>query len=192
MTQFGTSFLDQARNGHQKPWKKIVKVLGPLVREQCRNKGISPTTADDICQNVFVTLWKGLDTFSPDGEPNAFLRWVRTTARRRISDYYRSVKDPQGVGGTDAVQMLQAEEDPIADEAEWPMDEMARATYERVLLIVSQSISETDWLIFRLRNEQELSPAETAEQVGKTRRAVNTSVWRTRRKIAEAFGDILE
>lgn len=58
----------------------------PLVLALCRTSGLGPDDAEDVCQEVMISVYRGLRTYGGC----RLATWVYRIARRRIADHFRS------------------------------------------------------------------------------------------------------
>lgn len=65
--------------GHQPAWEELVNRYSRLVYSIALRSGITATDADDVVQNVFVTVLRRLESLR---ERDRFSSWLITTARR--------------------------------------------------------------------------------------------------------------
>lgn len=91
-------------------FEQIFEQYAPRVRAYLLRQGLNPSLADEVVQEVMLTVWHHGDRFDP--EKGSVSTWVFTIARNRLIDSIRrqrrpepSPDDPCWVGGN---------EDPLA------------------------------------------------------------------------------
>jgi RNA polymerase sigma-70 factor (ECF subfamily) len=97
--------LNAAGAGNPDSWVRMVRLYTPLVLYWCRRRfppwqKIPPLDrvpdhgAEDVVQEVFLTVFKGIKTFTKDGEPAAFRRWLYAITRYKVLEYWGKQNGP--------------------------------------------------------------------------------------------------
>src|SRR5262249_54950274 len=99
--------LAGARSGDPKSWKHMVCLYAPLVLWWCRRRGLSGPRAhdaEDVVQEVFATVSKAIASFTEDGKPAAFRRWLYAIADSKLREYW-GLQPPLPVDPRDLMQV---------------------------------------------------------------------------------------
>src|SRR5437870_1065787 len=98
-------------------WERLATLYGPLVYGWCRGKGLQVRDAEDVVQEVFLTVAARVGEFRHDQENATFRGWLWTITRHKLGDWLRRQKNQEtAIGGTDAQQlMLQTPADEPSD-----------------------------------------------------------------------------
>jgi RNA polymerase sigma-70 factor (ECF subfamily) len=99
MNTTSTQMLERARAGNPESWRDLVLRYTPLVLLWCRQGfprwqhlprlcGVPRQDAEDVVQEVFSTVCNKMETFTKDGKPAAFRRWLYTTTRYKVLEYW--------------------------------------------------------------------------------------------------------
>ena len=67
------------REGDRAPLAELVQAMTPLLWHTVRSQGADPEQAQDVVQNVWLTLVRDIETIR---DPRATLQWMLVTARR--------------------------------------------------------------------------------------------------------------
>ena len=131
--------------------------------------------ADDVCQDVFLQIFRCIDTFQGR---SSLLTWIfgithhqicRRLRKRRLETYSLDDADAFEVAG-EAVPVERCLD------AARALDDCGRLLEERV--------SESQREVFRLHYAENQSTRDIAEKLGKSRQAVKISLFRTRRTLS--------
>lgn len=136
--------------------------------------------ADDVFQEVFLTVVQRSSDFRPEGN---FLAWVRGIARNKVLEYYRRQR-LQALPFDDELLELLVE---AADERE-PQAERRREALARCLERLAPRAREIVDLRYA---EQPLSPPEIAERLAWTTNAVHVALARARAFLRECTQQVL-
>ena len=92
------SLLQRMRDTNsESDWRQLYRLYAPLIRHWLDGFGISGPDADDLIQEVFLTLVKELPSFEHNGRVGAFRNWLRTTLVFRLKAISRTRKTKTSV-----------------------------------------------------------------------------------------------
>ncbi|MDZ4686378.1 MAG: sigma-70 family RNA polymerase sigma factor [Planctomycetaceae bacterium] len=108
------------RDGNADAWRRLEAIYSPLLRAWLHGHGVERSDADDLVQDVLLTMSRELPKFEHVGRVGAFRSWLRTTLVHRLRDFWRSrTYRPKVVGGST-----------WADQCEQLADESSEASRE--------------------------------------------------------------
>jgi RNA polymerase sigma-70 factor (ECF subfamily) len=145
------SLLDRAcRESSDGSWERLVDVYSPLLRTWLTRLGVQSADADDLVQEVLVTVARELRAFRHSGRAGAFRSWLRTILSHRARDFWRSCKyRPAVAGGTSWAERLEQLADERSDASrEWDL-EHDRHVMARLLEQVRPRFEPKTWEAFR-------------------------------------------
>jgi RNA polymerase sigma-70 factor (ECF subfamily) len=180
------SLLEAVRARDPEAWQRLAPLYGPLVYGWCRRQGLQAGDAEDVVQDVFLTVAARVADFRREREGDTFRGWLWTVMRHKIGDWIRRRnKQPQAAGGTDAYQHLQTTPAPDAGEADG--DSGAASLYRRGLDLIRAEFEERTWQAFWRVAGQD--PADVAAALGLSRNAVYVAKSRVLRRLREVLGE---
>jgi RNA polymerase sigma-70 factor, ECF subfamily len=109
-TQVVTALVRRCVAGDAEAWEEIVRQYNRRIYNVCYRFTGSADNADDLAQEVFIKLYRTLDSYSP--EKGAFATWVMTMTRNLLVDHFRKTKQDRVTDSLDAG--LTEEEDSIS------------------------------------------------------------------------------
>ncbi len=121
--------LRRCLSGDAAAWEDIVRRYNRRIYNFCYRFAGSVEDADDLTQEVFIKMYKTLDSY--DVDRGAFLTWVTTVTRNLLVDHFRKGKHDRLTDSLDA--SLSNEEDSrtvgeqIQDRATLSPDEQVRS-----------------------------------------------------------------
>ena len=137
-------------------------------------------SADDVFQEVFLTVVQRSSDFRPDGN---FLAWVRGIARNKVLEYYRRQR-LQALPFDEELLVLLVE---AADECESHLERRREALARCLERLAPRAREIVDWRYA----EQPLSPPEIAERLAWTTNAVHVTLARARAFLRECTQQVL-
>lgn len=147
-------------------WRRLVLIYGPLVAKNIRRRGIPARDTEDLVQEVFQRVHRGIGAFRKD----SFRGWLTTITRSVVVDHFRKVSDqPSATGGSDHRQWLdQVQADESIDEDEFPWSEI----YQRVRQLIESKFDRFTWQYFWETVVEQRSAEEVARKHGVSKWAV--------------------
>ena len=177
-----TTWLGQIRNGDNAAWDKLVRVYRKLVLWWCLKGDVPAAEADDVCQEVFVAIQRGIVKYRHE----SFRAWLWTITKSKITDHWRN-QSTLPVTGIDGIDGLLNQ---VECESERKVENVTQATkvlFDEVVSLVKGEFNETHWRAFWMRLVEGRTAAEIADELGVTRTVVHNATSRIRRRIHEAF-----
>lgn len=174
----------QLMRNHYEP---VFRLVNGMLRDE--------HSARDVCQEIWLTIWKNLGSFRGDAK---FSTWVHPIATRRSIDHLRSRKRwfnrfipflsdaGGGEGDEDGNRVVAA---PDAVESTNPRQEIEQREksdrFERAIA----SLPPKHRSVLALREIQGLSYDEIATQLGLARGTVMSRLFHARRLLVQKLGD---
>lgn len=140
----------------------------------------NPADVDDIVQGVFLQMHRSLDRIRAGERIHA---WLYSTARRAITDYYRSATRRREVLAGDAADL-----EALQTVGEAPADDgQGRREVTACLAPVVDRLAPADREAIALTEIQGLPVAEAAGRAGLSLSGMKSRVQRARRRLREAI-----
>jgi len=189
------SLIERVKRGEADSWDHLWYLYRPLVRAQCRRRGLSETDSEDIEQDVFKTVVLKIPGFEKRPGPS-FRCWLRRITLNKLGDHFRRTRNQaRGVGGTDAQRCIDqiAEETGEADlEADWEDLSDRRLLLRQALRSVSSEFEPRSWqAVWRVVVEDQ-RPADVAAEFGMTPNAVYVAKSRILSRLREVLAELGE
>jgi RNA polymerase sigma factor (sigma-70 family) len=191
MTNTSVSLLDRARDDAESDsWQQFTSVYSPLLRQWMRRYALQPSDADDVVQEVMMTVARELPAFEHSGHPGAFRSWLRMILVHRLQNLWRSRKThPKGKGGSSLLEELQLLSDDRSDISQMWNAEHDRHVLSRLLENVRPRFQEQTWRAFRCVMFDGQKTRDVANELGMSLKAVHLAKSRVLRALrAEAVG----
>jgi RNA polymerase sigma-70 factor (ECF subfamily) len=109
-----------ARDQDRKAFATLFETFAPRVKAYMMRFGTAPGLAEDLAQDVMLTVWRRAETF--DRRQAAVSTWIFTIARNRRIDVFRREKRPEFDPNDPAFQP----DAPIAADEQMSVDERDR------------------------------------------------------------------
>ena len=99
-TQVVAALIRRCIAGDAAAWEEIVLRYHRKIYNICYRFAGSADDAQDLAQEVFIKMYKTLNTY--DGERAAFMTWVTTITRNLLVDHFRKTKHDRMTDSLDA------------------------------------------------------------------------------------------
>lgn len=138
MSETSLSLLARVRGDvTDEAWQKFTEVYSPLLRFWLMRFEVGSADADDLVQEVLLTLSRDLRNFEHSGRSGAFRNWLRCILVHRLRDFWRSRKyRPAAIGGSTWARELEQ----LADESSDVSREWNLAHDQHVMARILESV----------------------------------------------------
>ena len=184
-----SGLLEGVKAHDPEAWRRLALLYGPLVYQWCRGRGLQAGDAEDVLQEVFLTVATRVGEFRREREGDTFRGWLWTITRNKIGDWIRRQRSHEtAVGGTEAQQRLEREPSP---EEALPALEGGEAggLYRAALDLIRPEFEERSWLAFWQVVLDGRAAGDVADELHLTRNAVYIAKSRVLRRLREVLGD---
>jgi RNA polymerase sigma-70 factor, ECF subfamily len=142
MTTTSLSLLWQAQQRLPGAWERFQSIYEPLIRFWVQREPSVQAEADDLVQDLMLKLLEELPHFERR-RAGSFRKWLRVLTTNRVREFLRK-RRPQLVDGTIFDQLAQPGDRLLA---EWNQ-EYERHVVAKVLKIVRQAFTESEWALY--------------------------------------------
>jgi RNA polymerase sigma-70 factor (ECF subfamily) len=181
--------IQRAQAGNEDAFGQLMRAYYEMTFRLVQSIVRDEHAARDVCQEVWLTVWKQLGTFRGDAK---FSTWIHPIATRRAIDHLRSrqrwfgrflpFRTETEDGQSDGVPEPVSADDPRQD-----MEKQERtARFERAIA----SLPPKHRAVLALREIQGLSYDEIAKTLDCRRGTVMSRLFHARRLLAQKLGDL--
>lgn len=170
-------------------WAEFVGIYQPVVFRMARRRGMQEADALDVIQQVFVSVAKSIDDWSPIASGPPFRAWLATIARNAITNALGRRPQDLAVGGSSVFQQLQA-----LPNAEATRSELLRETQLQIVLWAAEQIrhefSDEVWASFQLTAIEGQSVTEVARSLNRSPGAIYVARYRMIARLKEKVQEV--
>ena len=147
-------------------WDEFVAIYRPVIVRIGLKKGLQATDADDLAQQVLMSVSRVIGDWEKDPARGTFRRWLQTVARNAIINMIQRPPKELAVGGSDFLAVCQEVETPSDEIEQWVDDEHERAVLRLAAARVERQVSPTTWQAFWRTASDGESVSDVAEALG--------------------------
>lgn len=173
------SLVQRVRQRDPDAWNAFSALYSPLVYRWARRWGLQSEDSADVLQNVFVSVFRGLERFDADRPDASFRGWLWTITRNAVREHIRKRRaEPPAAGGSAAAQLLSELPDLESEAADQPDQEAFAGLTHRALDVVRSRTAPQVWDAFWRTTLGGESAPEAAAALGMTATAVRQAKYR--------------
>lgn len=168
------SLLTRLKNWDDRSgWQEFMDKYGRFIFGMARKQGFSIEEAEDVVQDVLVSVAKKMPEFRYQGDKGSFKAWLVMIVKSRLIDHlrkkYRRLPSAGFAGGeadeTRIEERVAQQEDALSHESLWAA-EWESHVLETALARVKERLPAKHFLAFRMCTQQQKAPAEVAKALG--------------------------
>ncbi|MBI3832235.1 MAG: sigma-70 family RNA polymerase sigma factor [Planctomycetes bacterium] len=167
--------IEKAHAGDMDAFAEIVRRYSPAVRAMCVMRAGDPHRADDISQQVFLTVWRRFREFTPG---TSFWAWLETITRNHIYNEWRRIRRERGFRQRYTVAWLADNENELPE----PDPELLECRLGLLRQCLEKLPTRLKEMI-RLRYDECRSSDEMAEAFGNSSDSIRQTLLRVRERL---------
>lgn len=130
-------------------WNRLVELYSPLLRAWLRRYDVQECDADDLVQEVLLSVSKDIGKFTHGGKAGAFRAWLRSILINRLRNYWRARnRIPEATGESELERKLAQLEDPTSELSHLWNEEHDQSVLKRLLELVEPHFAPSTWEAF--------------------------------------------
>lgn len=151
-----------AENSDQHGWREFFQRYAPAVFRVARHRGLTNEDADDVVQQVMISIARHMKDFRYDRDRGYFRQWVRRIANNFICNYFRGQR-PIQYDSTACEQLANEATTEAVWNAEWQSQDLLWCLDQ-----IEQDVSPRRMKAFRMYAVEGRSAADVAKELGMT------------------------
>ncbi|MEO1616412.1 MAG: sigma-70 family RNA polymerase sigma factor [Planctomycetota bacterium] len=163
------SLLLQVQAGDDpKAWDEFAAVYRPIVYRLARRRGLQDADAEDLAQQVLVSIANSIEGWQKRDQSVRFRHWLRRVAKNAIVNMLTRGPKEKAAGGTSVHEFLHqqgADENTLAQELEL---EYRREIFFRAAAQIKSEITTDSWKVFELAVIEDIPIEQVAAKLGKS------------------------
>ena len=186
--QTSPSLLDGLRANADSAWRRFFETYRPVILFWVLRKIPNRDTANDIVQNVLVSVHRNISTFELQDGIAKFRAWLKTITQRKVADYYRQQKE-QASGGTEALVALGQHEQPSDTDSDDLLTELKILARAKAAVLKTH-FREMTWQSFWRTTIDGMDANQVAEELGISHASVRKNKSRVTKKLQDGLKDL--
>lgn len=173
-----SEMVARARKGDEDAFVHLAGIYRPQVWKTASRFARSQAELEDLTQDLFVKIWKGLSSYRSDAP---FEHWLMTVTVRGCYDFLRKNRKRR-----ETEQLVDPQESREAEDRQPDRERKQREAWETVKILL-EHLDAKDRLVITLIDLEERSVKEAAGLTGWSESNVKVRAHRARKKMREIF-----
>lgn len=173
-------------------WDEFVAIYRPVILRVAAAKGMQPADADDLAQQVLISVANSIDRFDPENPVAKFRTWLRRIAQNAILNALRKQSSQRGVGDAPLHDMLESQA--VSDNADSRLlqTEFRRELFQIAAKQIQREVSPVLWASFWQTSVEQQDVAAVAAELGTSVGSVYASRSRVMKRLREHVQRLIE
>lgn len=181
------------RSAESENWNRLVALYSPLIRAWLRRYDVQESDADDLVQEVLLSVSKDLGKFTHGGRSGAFRAWLRAILVNRLRNFWRARNRlPETTGDSELVRKLAELENPTSELSQLWDEEHDQSVLKRLLNLVEPHFSPGTWQAFCRVAFEGANPRDVAAELQISLNAVAISKSRVLQRLRQEAEGLVE
>lgn len=178
------SLLSAAKHRNPEAWRRFVYLYSPVIYRWIRRRGLQPSDAADVTQDVLLSVSKDLEAFDIRHPESSFRGWLWRITSRRIADAARRLPQEMNAGSKiEGIADANGTDQPPTD-----MSLDRDTLLARAIALYRDRFDEKTWQAFWLTVVENRDPGQVADELGVSR----WNVYKARARMLQRLRSELE
>ncbi len=169
-------------------WQEFAELYQPVIIRMAKAKGMQEADAQDLAQQVLVSVHHAIGRWEPRSAETRFRNWLSKITRNAILKALTRSPQDAAVGGSEVREQLADLASPDPKLAQLLEEEVQREIYHRAAEIVQQEVNQRSWQAFQWTTLDEMPIEEAAERLKQT----VGSVYAMRSRVMRRLRDVVQ
>jgi|JI9StandDraft_1071089.scaffolds.fasta_scaffold00073_39 RNA polymerase sigma-70 factor (ECF subfamily) len=173
-------------------WSVFLAIYRPVVVRMACGQGLQHADAEDLAQQVFLSVSKAIAAWEPDANQPPFRVWLARITRNAIVNKLTRQKPDTPGGSTSALNLLHELPQRKDETAQQLIEESRREAMRWAADEIRSEFTEVTWAMFWLTAIEGVSVAEVAHQQNKSPGAVYMARFKVMQRLKEKVLEVSE
>jgi RNA polymerase sigma factor (sigma-70 family) len=164
-------------------WREFVELYQPVIYRLCRRKGVRHNDAEDLVQQVLVSVAKAVDRFDAASEKGTFRGWLYRISHNVIVNFLsRDLPKNKTAEGAESTALAQTA---AKDNSSLVRMEVRRQLFREAAGRAREEFEETTFRAFWLTAVEDVPIEDAAKKLNKTTEAIYAARSRVLKRLRE-------
>lgn len=185
-----SSLLLRVKNvaGDERAWEEFMELYRPVIMRMARTRGLQEADAQDLTQQVFLSVYQAIERWTPQSGETRFRNWLSKITRNAILKALSRVPHDLPVGGSHANDLLGQLVSPAPQLQQQLDEEVQKEIYHRAAEIVQQEVNDRSWQVFQWTAVEDTSIEEAAQRLNQS----VGSIYAMRSRVMRRLRDVVQ
>lgn len=171
-------------------WEEFVDIYAPVIFRVAKRKGLQDADAEDIVQQVFMSISQALEKRPHDKTRARFRTWLERVAENAALNALTRGKPDRGAGDTAMCELLNQQPSPkTAAESRMLRQEYQQEVFRWAARRIESEFAAETWRAFWATSVEQQPCEQVAQQLGKSVGSVYAARSRIMRRLQEKVSE---
>lgn len=171
-------------------WSAFLAIYRPVVYRLARSRGLQDADADDLAQQVFVSIARAVENWQPAVSGPPFRVWLYRIAHNEILKSITRRKPDSATGSSSVQEMLQATPQSEADASVELLRESRMEAFRWASEAVRHEFTAATWSMFWQSTVDDQAVDGVAKKHNRTSGAVYLARYRVMKRLKEKIDEV--
>lgn len=171
-------------------WSAFLAIYRPVVYRLARSRGLQDADADDLAQQVFVSIARSVASWAPAADGPPFRAWLYRIAHNEILKAIVRRKPDVAAGSSSVQEMLHAVPQHDSDASVELLRESRMEAFRWATDEIRHEFNAATWTMFWQSMVEGKSVDDVAKTHGRTNGAVYLSRYRVMKRLKEKIDEV--
>jgi RNA polymerase sigma-70 factor (ECF subfamily) len=169
-------------------WEQFSCIYRPAIIRFAKQKGLQNADAEDLAQQVLLSVSKSIRGWEPDSNRASFRTWLLRVSHNAVVNALTRRNPDRASGNTQVLQLLN--QSPASDESELLTIEVRREVFRFAAGEIESEFHSDTWQAFWLTAIEQIPIEVVSEQLGKNAGSVYAARSRVMRRLKEKVQEL--
>lgn len=171
-------------------WSAFLAIYRPVVYRLARSRGLQSADADDLAQQVFVSIARSVASWTPAADGPPFRAWLYRIAHNEILKVITRRKPDAAAGSSSVQEMLHAIPQGEADANFELLRESRMEAFRWASEAIRHEFTAVTWTMFWQSTIEEQTVDDVAKSHGRSQGAVYLARYRVMKRLKETIDEV--
>lgn len=171
-------------------WSAFLAIYRPVIYRFARSRGLQDADADDLAQQVFVSIARAVESWTPAADGPPFRAWLYRIAHNEILKAITRRKPDAAAGSSSVQEMLHSVPQHDSDASVELMREGRLEAFRWASAAIRHEFTAVTWTMFWQSTIEEQSVENVARTHGRSSGAVYLARYRVMKRLKEKIDDV--
>ena len=168
-------------------WNQFATLYRPVILRLARRKGIQAADAEDLAQQVLLSVAGAIERWQPDQQRARFRTWLQTIVRNAILNAIQRRSPDQATGGDSDAERFEINQNARTNDDEALRDEYRRELFLQAAQQICEEFAAETWDSFWQTAVVGIDIDVLVFKTGRTRGSIYASRSRVMKRLREAI-----
>lgn len=166
-------------------WTEFSGIYRPVILRLAQIKGLQTADAEDLAQQVLLSVAHAIEGWEPDSQRAKFRTWLRRITENAILNALTRGLPDRASGDEEMRLFLQQSEKPNSADSELLQTEFRREVFQQAARRIRSEFSDETWESFWLTAIDGLDVSAAADRLGRTKGSIYASRSRVMKRLRQ-------